>query len=1429
MPIDAQAILRGTSAIGRSAGQSVAPSPSSVEAVPAAPQGGSTLAQSMGITPSSSAPNDPIKELISSSVGLGISGLAGVGNFLDLALGGSSVRDVLTGNNPVDQFLTPFSHVNRATGRDVLTTWGLTPPNDEEKWELSDVAGFGAEVALDPGSWLTFGANSALGKGGQVLGRAGMLDDVTRAGKNLPYTSRLTTTVGDAVNAARATGDASKLDDLAAAAAKMGYNNVDDFVAVHGAEQVGGLAGVGLPFMSPSFTVGHGAGAQRAATVLDHIFGPASYARTASRAASGAVQGAGEADPPITEFFKSIMGERAGGYAGAVAEPVAQGYDALKRRVRQGHDVSVLDQYDPVAQEVAQSSYRASTKIKPEVAAKLREIDDSYNEAFEAYASTVGDAAFEEMKRAPVNVDSASILDMSKSLAGPDLAGWAETADLRKWKSENQWLVRRLNNIRKKGGDHNNYPQWDLLKDEQLAGIPSLRSMFNEADVLQNNSDLDSRLFDLLTTPSGRGPKVSDFSDEAQQRLTDLFDGHGNGSVVRVGSPKLVRRAKDMADAGEDVSGFHTELTGMVVEAGTKQSKVMLRNPNTDAFEQRWIPNERILGQITDKETVDGMERTFVQQQFSDIMRMFGEATSASDTPLHEALQHFTGESGLKRLTPKAEAAMDGFLKKVNELKDGSYAELEKMGVPVTWLGEDSGDLISHLPRYLTKKGEQHLAKKSGNVGFHNVMQSLKGRSPEIRDLPTHLVDGDLLMNKRYRGAKAVENILADLEDDLDPGYLAKKKAAAGIVEENMDFDPQSFDADAIASKIAHAEDLAKWVGKHDRASLFGNLLISDVERYVKQASQAKAMARGLHDSLAMNAVPSGQIADGIPLSEVLTSAGFNGEFAAEHFAREYGKSVDNLVIPRDMADAVAGLKQFGNGKYFDGPLADFITKFNDFWKTTVTTPFPAFHVRNFISGQMHNFLSGGVNLTLEGLKSYVKAFGNALEMMKKLMRGGEFTDDELRLIHEMHDNGMLTLNHTSVGGGVTVDKTRYAGAPDATGIVPSLDPRLNASADAADYVSKNPSMIDGLAGGRGRTFRKGMNTVFKMGQNTGEAVEFLNRVPLYLYYRKQLGMSAETATQRVNTMHFDYSSATKFESQVAKKAFPFWSFTRKMTELMARDLMSKPGGRLAQAIRASRIATDIDHSAPEYVSENISIPLGKLPDGSNRYITGLGLMHESPLKMLSFNENQPYPEMDNLGVQLLSSTTPVIKAPLELIFGESLFQRGPDGGRDLDDMDPTIGRAISNVKELFGGDPIETASGQAKPFISKTFEHIASNAPGSRFLTTIRQMTDPRKLAGGPFPGSAMMVNLLTGARVADISPGAQDAVIRDALRRIGEDQLDLRTFERPYLSKAQVEETRKTDPEKARRQEMLQQAFKILADNAKARKKAKEAVEAN
>lgn len=108
-------------------------------------------------------------DTLSAVGGASLGAVASVGNFLDLP--GSSIRDILAGQNPLDQWLSPLTDKNRTSGRQLLEKYGMRSNRETgmSGWlsdpgeGLRDIAGFGAEVLLDPFGPLTKGTKMATG------------------------------------------------------------------------------------------------------------------------------------------------------------------------------------------------------------------------------------------------------------------------------------------------------------------------------------------------------------------------------------------------------------------------------------------------------------------------------------------------------------------------------------------------------------------------------------------------------------------------------------------------------------------------------------------------------------------------------------------------------------------------------------------------------------------------------------------------------------------------------------------------------------------------------------------------------------------------------------------------------------------------------------------------------------------------------------------------------------------------------------------------------------------------------------------------------------------------------------------------------------------------------------------------------------------
>lgn len=340
-----------------------------------------------------------------------------------------------------------------------------------------------------------------------------------------------------------------------------------------------------------------------------------------------------------------------------------------------------------------------------------------------------------------------------------------------------------------------------------------------------------------------------------------------------------------------------------------------------------------------------------------------------------------------------------------------------------------------------------------------------------------------------------------------------------------------------------------------------------------------------------------------------------------------------------------------------------------------------------------------------------------------------------------------------------------------------------------------NPTKMRGVGGLTESTFAPAM-----AGEELGHYVEGLNRIGPYINLLKK-GVDPDEAAKRVGAAQIMYSNRnyTTFEKDVMQRMFPFYKFTKGITPQITRQLLERPGGRLGTVVKAQAKMQQQGEIAPDYVRETASLPAESIPflgdmlrskePGVDTYLTGFGMMHEDPF---SFGLSRQG------GLEVLSRMNPLVKGTLEGLTGQSFFQKGPDGGRKLEDMDPLMGRIAANI--LGQEDAYQVG------FIP---EQIMANSPAARGLSVVRQLTDKRKT---PLNKA---LNLLTGARLTDISPGAKDAIVREALQREEKD-MGASVFEIINFTKAQKE---KMSPRQLERAERLERFALLLRERAKRR----------
>jgi hypothetical protein len=305
-------------------------------------------------------------------------------------------------------------------------------------------------------------------------------------------------------------------------------------------------------------------------------------------------------------------------------------------------------------------------------------------------------------------------------------------------------------------------------------------------------------------------------------------------------------------------------------------------------------------------------------------------------------------------------------------------------------------------------------------------------------------------------------------------------------------------------------------------------------------------------------------------------------------------------------------------------------------------------------------------------------------------------------------------------------------------------------------------------------------------------------------------GVDPVEAIRRVNEAQVAYQPRfyTKTEQQALARLFQFYRYTKGQIPFTLRMLSEEPGGRLAQTLRGINSFRGEDELTPDYIQETASIPLGQKPDGSQSYLTGLGLNFEDPLSFAT-------PSAQGIGMELGSRLNLPLKGLIEGTTGTSFFQRAPHGGgRLLEDMDPVLGRLLANIGQ---GTGLRDENNKAPVRFpgSGTVEHLLSNSPLSMPLGLARTATDSRK---GPLHKA---VQIGTGLRISDISPQTQDRVLRDRIGLI-EKRLGGRSFSGTYVpaeTKAKMSEKDKAILES------LEQMKKLLDARSKGRRESPQA----
>lgn len=436
-------------------------------------------------------------------------------------------------------------------------------------------------------------------------------------------------------------------------------------------------------------------------------------------------------------------------------------------------------------------------------------------------------------------------------------------------------------------------------------------------------------------------------------------------------------------------------------------------------------------------------------------------------------------------------------------------------------------------------------------------------------------------------------------------------------------------------------------------------------------------------------------------------------------------------------------------------------------WKAAVTKYFPAFHLRNYVSGIEQNFQTVGKD-----------AFDPRLHMdAVKLIanRAGKRASEAITLGKRTFKTSQLAKAY----------EDRFGRG----------DWKHVADIGESIWKERNLSLPSRAMRGLGKA-----NLPGRLADHVGDFVETNQKMVAYLASLRQ-GKSIPEALKIAEQAGFDYSRITPFERNIMKRIIPFYSYTRKNLELQAKTLLQSPGRTAAVGKATDALSTGFSGapaspeeqaSLPAFVQQGLNIRTGETDKyGRPLYLGSLGTAPEAAAQQ--FSGNPIY--------KTIAQSNPILKFLFEKNTGINTFRSVGGGQVDIADVKNAdkYADAPSLIKKFLGlrktdkktyanGKAVGTRVGyEADP----TRLHILESLPTSRLLTTYLAAKDAigkgQNVQG--LTKKQQIMNLVLGGKYYAVDPEEakyykDKQTIKD-LTSLLENSGTIRTFSTPYIPK--------------------------------------------
>ncbi len=552
------------------------------------------------------------------------------------------------------------------------------------------------------------------------------------------------------------------------------------------------------------------------------------------------------------------------------------------------------------------------------------------------------------------------------------------------------------------------------------------------------------------------------------------------------------------------------------------------------------------------------------------------------------------------------------------------------------------------------------------------------------------------------------------------------------------------------------------------KEGLFNDTELGDWQDYMQSMLRTESTLRSVRHMLSEEGLVKLGTQEGhVSLLSAWGEAGFTGGknnkglLALAEAVGHKADDIENLTIPSAVATSLKAYKKAIEPKVQKeiGSVMKGWDRMMALYRGSLTTPFPAFHARNGISGIFQEMTAGKLNAKdiMAGKKAainHMRQKGEKLEYFDEIMSSGilggkgKLSDvvGELGASQMESDPGTWGEMFAPMKGMFSLGKGNW-------------DFRnMRGVRHHADDVA--------AAAKKGKPIDPKLSWYAEWGEKMYGGTEFVLRAGYYEALRKK-GYTAAQAKHYVMQAHFDYSKLSHFEKKAMRRGALFYTWKRKSVPYTLQVLAELPGGAKAQAIRALNVAMRGREKGymPQYLRERSTIPVSTNEEGQTTFLSQGGLPIED-LNMVSLRGTWGQSAKRSLE-QLLAQTNPVATNLLEFASGRQFHS-----GRKLRDLSSRSERLTS----LFSED------GQGTPY--PWIDRAINMTPASRLYgegEKVANLVGARESGRGVLENAA---NLLTGARFT--TPDAEKYKVIDALQGI-RDKLEsesmVREATRPYV----------------------------------------------